>query len=137
WREAIPKARAAARRALELDDRLPEAHAVLADCARQDWDWDGAEREYQEALRLNPNHATTHQWYAEFLGAYRGKSNEALVEIDKAKSLDPLSAVIQATIGSQLFLAGRFDEALVEADKAPKLSPDFLFALETRGDVFL
>ena len=75
WREAIPKARAAALRALELDSRAAEAHAVLADCARQDWDWDGAEREYQEALRLNPNHATTHQWYAEFLGAYRGKAN--------------------------------------------------------------
>jgi serine/threonine-protein kinase len=137
WREATPRAQAAARRALELDDRLAEAHAVLADCARQDWDWDGAEREYQEALRLNPNHTPTHQWYSEFLGAYTGKTKEALDEIHKAQSLDPLSAVIQATIGSQLFLAHRFDEALVEADKALKLSPDFPMAHDIRGDVFL
>ncbi|HXJ71628.1 MAG TPA: tetratricopeptide repeat protein, partial [Candidatus Dormibacteraeota bacterium] len=135
-REAIPKARAAARRALELDGRLAEAHAVLGYSAQYDWDWVGAEQEYQEALRLNPNHGTSHHWYSLLLSD-RGKSDEALAEIRKAQAVDPLSAVIQQSIGYCLFVAGRYDEALVEADKALKLSPDFLPGYNLRGRVFL
>jgi len=135
-REAIPKARAAARRALELDGRLAEAHAVLGLCAQYDWDLVGAEQEYQQALRLNPNHATSHHWYAILLADLE-RRNEALREIRKAQALDPLSAIIQSALGYQLFYAGRYDEALVEADKALKLSPDFPLAYYTRGNVFL
>ncbi|HXJ59934.1 MAG TPA: adenylate/guanylate cyclase domain-containing protein [Verrucomicrobiae bacterium] len=136
-REAIPKARAAARRALELDGRLAEAHAVLGTCAQYDWDWVGAEQEYQEALRLNPNHATSHHWYSIFLREWLGKNKEALAEIRKAQELDPLSPIIQNSIGRCLFYSGRYDEALVEVDKSLQLSPDFLFAYEMRGRLFL
>ncbi len=132
-REAIPKARAAARRALELDGRLAEAHAVLGTCAQYDWDWVGAEQEYQEALRY---HATSHHWYAILLADLE-RRNEALREIRKAQALDPLSAIIQSALGYQLFYAGRYDEALVESDKALKLSPDFPLAYFIRGNVFL
>ena len=136
-REAIPKARAAARRALELDGRLAEAHAVLGYCAQSDWDLVGAEQEFQEALRLNPNHATSHQWYSGLMRDLLGKQDEALAEIRKAQALDPLSAVIQDNIGACFYVAGRYDEALVELDKAPKLSPDFLPAYSDRGSLFL
>ena len=135
-RETNPKARAAARRALELDGRLAEAHAVLAQCAESDWDWATAEQEYQEALRLNPNHATSHHWYSLLL-ANREKFTEALAEIRKAQTLDPLSPVIQLVIGGTLYDLGRYDETLVEADKALKLSPDFPPAHKVQGWVFL
>ena len=135
-REAIPKARAAARRALELDGRLAEAHTVLGYCALNDWDLLGAEREYQEALRLNPNHATSHQWYGELL-LDQGKNEQALAEIRQAHALDPLSPIILCTIGKCLYYSGSYDEALVEVDKALKLSPDFLFAYRLRGVIFL
>ena len=135
-REAIPKARAAARRALELDGRLAEAHAVLGKCAQDDWDLVGAEQEYQEALRLNPNHGTSRHWYARLLRA-EGKTDQALAEIRKAQAVDPLSAVIQLNIGEVLYSAGRYDEALVELDKSLKLSPDFLNAYRVRGQILL
>ena len=135
-REAIPKARAAARRALELDGRLAEAHTVLGYCALNDWDLVGAEQEYQEALRLNPNHATSHQWYGELL-LDQGKNERALAEIRQAQALDPLSPIIQCTISKCLYNSGSYDEALVEVNKALKLSPDFLFAYKLRGGIFL
>jgi TolB-like protein/Flp pilus assembly protein TadD len=134
-REANPKARAAARRALELDGRLAEAYVVLGDCASKDWNLDEAEQEFQEALRLNPNHATARHWYSLLLFG-QGRTNEALAEIRKAQSLDPLSAIIQTSLGYHSN-AGRFDEALIELDKALKLSPDFLPAYSGRGMVFL
>lgn len=134
-RQAIPLARAAARRALELDARLAEAHAVLGYGALRDWDWVEAEQEFQEALRLNPNHATSHQWYSFLLG-YRNW-DEAVAEIRKALALDPLSAVIQNDLGTFFYHAGRYNEALVEFDKSLKLSPDFLPAYSSRGQVYL
>ena len=134
-REAIPKAQAAARRALELDDRQAEAHTVLGYCAMNDWDWVAAEQEFQKALRLNPNHASSHQWYGELL-LDQGKTDQALAEMRKALQLDPLSAIIQVNIGFCLLNSGRYDEALVETDKTLKLSPDFPLAHVLRGDVF-
>jgi len=136
-REANPKARATARRALELDGRLAEAHAVLGYCAQKDWDLVGAAQEYQEALRLNPNHATSHHWYSILLRELLGKNDEALAEIRKAQALDPLSPIIQNNIGRCLFYLGRYDDAFVEVDKALQLSPDFMLAHNMRGRLFL
>jgi adenylate cyclase len=136
-REANPKAREAARRALELDGRLAEAHAVLGKCAQNDWDWVVAEQEFQEALRLNPNHATSHHWYSILLRELLGKNDEALAEIRKAQVLDPLSPIIQNNVGRCLFYLGRYDDALVEVDKALQLSPDFMLAYNMRGRLFL
>jgi len=107
---------AAARRALELDGRLAEAHAVLAQCANRTGIGPQPRQEYQEALRLNPNHATSHHWYSLLL-ANREKFTEALAEIRKAQNVDPLSPVIQLVIGGTLYDLGRYDETLVEADK--------------------
>ncbi len=135
-REANPKARSAARRALELDSRSAEAHAVLGSCAEYDWDLITAEQEFQEALRLNPNHGTSHHWYSMLLKDM-GRMDEALAEIRKAQSVDPLSAVIQSVLGFTLAFAGRFEEALTEFDKALNLSPGFLLAYSNRGYTFL
>ncbi|MBI3416909.1 MAG: tetratricopeptide repeat protein, partial [Verrucomicrobia bacterium] len=135
-RDALPKARAAARRALELDGRLAEAHTVLAGCAWHDWDWVEAEQEFQEALRLNPNHGTSHHWYALLLRD-QGKMEQALAEMRKAQAVDSLSPINQCKIGEVLYSAGRYDEALVGVDEALKLSPDFLPAYGMRGQIFL
>ena len=135
-REAIPKARAAARRALELDGRLAEAHTVLGMCLEWDWDLAGAENEYTQASRLNPNYATTYHWHSWLMRAL-GKTNEALAEIRKAQTVDPLSAVIQDNLGCRLLDLGQYDAALAEIDKALQLSPEFVSAHVDRGNVLL
>ncbi len=134
--EANSKARAAARRALELDDRLGEAHTALGSCAASDGDLVAAAVEYREALRLNPNYPTTHHWYGNLLSA-EGNYEEALVETRKALALDPLSPVIQCTVGTMLYWLDRVDEAFVEVDKALELSPDFAPAYTMRGELFV
>ena len=135
-RDAVPKARASAYRALELDGRLAEAHAVLGKCSEWDWNIDGAEKEYSEAIKLNPNHATPRHWTSIFL-VVQGKTNEGLAEIRKAQALAPLSAVIRTSLGRHLALGGRLGEGLAELDKALELSPDFLPVYEARGYAFL
>ena len=93
-REFMPKARAAAVRSLELDETQAEAHASLALIAENyDYDWNTAEKEFRRAIELNPNYATAHHWYAEYL-AFRGRFDEALKESDLALRLDPLSLII-------------------------------------------
>lgn len=94
--ETYASAKAAAMKALEIDDDLSEAHASLA-YVRQfyEWDWPAAENEFKQAIELNPNYATGHQWYAEFLSA-RGRHADALAEIHKAQDNDPLSLIVNA-----------------------------------------
>jgi serine/threonine-protein kinase len=129
--EAFPKAKAAALKALERDDALAEAYTSLAFVkAQYDWDWAGAEKDFKHALQLNPNYATAHQWYSEFLTAM-GRHGEALAEIKRAQELDPLSPIISAVRGRALYFARRYDPAgeqcrkVVEAD--PKFSAAHLF----------
>jgi len=89
-----PESARSGERALELDERLPEAHTALAVIAQNyDWDWATAEKEYRRAIQLNPNYATGHHWYAECL-ALQGRFNEAFPEIESARQLDPLSLII-------------------------------------------
>jgi Tfp pilus assembly protein PilF len=95
-REFVPKARAAALKALQIDETLAEAHTSLAVIAQNyDWDWRTAEKEYRRALQLDPDYATAHQWYAECLG-FPGRFDEAFVESESARKLDPLSLIIAA-----------------------------------------
>jgi tetratricopeptide (TPR) repeat protein len=100
--ESIRQARAAARKALELDEGLAEAHTSLGLIALiYDWDWRTSEKEYRRAIQLDRNYATAHHWYAELL-AYLGRFDEAFAEIELARQLDPLSLIIATDRGEIL-----------------------------------
>ncbi len=123
--EYMRRARAAALHALELDDKLPEAHTALALISQNyDWDWQTAEKEYRRAIVLNPNYATAHHWYAEHL-AWRGRFDEALAEIDRARQLDPLSLIIAADDGVILYYSRQYDRALNQFRTVLEMDPDF------------
>jgi tetratricopeptide (TPR) repeat protein len=116
--ENYPKAKAAARRALELDASLAHPHAVIA-FSEMDYDWDfaGGEAEYKKAFELDPNDATAHQWYAQDLGLTGGREQEALAEINRAHQLDPLSPIISDVIGDVHIMARQYDEAIAVCKK--------------------
>lgn len=124
--ESFQRAKVAAMKALELDETLSEAHASLA-LARVDADHDeaGAEREYRRAIELNPNYATAHHWYSDFLAAL-DRQDEAMAEIRRALELDPLSLVINATLGERLFYARRYDEALAQLRRTLEMDEGFV-----------
>jgi len=127
-REAYSKAEAAASKALELDDSLGEAHSSLAFClSAYEWKWEAGEKEFLRAIALNPGYATAHQWYAMQLRAL-GRFDEALTEIKKAESLDPLSLIISADVAEILFAARRYDDAVQQSQKALDLDPEFAIA---------
>jgi len=113
-REAMPKAKAAALKALEIDDSLAEAYASLALVLhRYDWDWKGAEENYKRAIHLNPNNARPHLWYGWLLKT-AGRREEALAELKEAeevtKRIDPLGLVdIRASVANSLYLAQQYD----------------------------
>ncbi len=108
----IPKARCAALKALQLDEKLPEAHTSLALIAENyDYDWNTAEKEYRRAIELDPNYPTAHQWHAESL-AYQGLFDEALAESERARQLDPLSLIISADHGGILYYSRQYDRAI-------------------------
>lgn len=112
-------------KALQLDPSLGEAHASLGLLAmNRDWDWPKAEREFRRAIELNPNYATAHQWYGEFL-AYMERFDEAIAEITFAHELDPLSAIIMTDVGKVYTLARRYDDAVPRYLAALKIDPDF------------
>jgi TolB-like protein/Tfp pilus assembly protein PilF len=125
--EAMPKARAAAIKALEVDDTLAEAHASVAYVHIFDWHWYEAERAYRRAIELNPNYATAHHWYAMYLGAM-GRFDEALEEIELAQELDPLSLPIGVGVGWQFFLTRQYHRAIEEYRKTLEMDPNFYMA---------
>lgn len=123
--ELMPKARAAALKALELDGSLAEAHTSLALITENfDFDWAKAEQEYRRALELNPSYATAHQWYAEYL-ALLGRFDEALAESERARALDPLSLIIAADKGAIFYYARRYDEAIAQFRGVREMEPTF------------
>jgi TolB-like protein/DNA-binding winged helix-turn-helix (wHTH) protein/Flp pilus assembly protein TadD len=127
-RDAYPKAKAAASRALELDNSLGEAHTSLAFCLGDfEWNWDAAEKEFLQAIALDPSYATAHQWYAMQLRIV-GRFDEAVAEIRKAESLDPLSLIISADVADVLFASRRYDESVQQSRKAIDLDPEFAIA---------
>jgi TolB-like protein/Flp pilus assembly protein TadD len=125
--EAMPKARAAAIKALEVDDALAEAHASVAYVHIFDWHWYEAERAYRRAIELNPNYATAHHWYAMYLGAM-GRHDEALEEIELARELDPLSLPIGVGVGWHFFLTRQYHRAIEEYRKTLEMDPNFYMA---------
>jgi tetratricopeptide (TPR) repeat protein len=127
-KEAMPKAEAAAKKALQIDNSLAEPHAALAlvkEC--YDWDWEGAQREYERAIELNPNYATAHHWYAIHLLGMR-RYPQAITEARKAESLDPLSLIISTDVGSTLHYARQDDPAIEQLRKALEMDPNFAAA---------
>jgi eukaryotic-like serine/threonine-protein kinase len=125
--EAFPKAKRAALKALELDSALAEAHTSLAFVLAREWDWAGAEREFQRALELNPGYSTAHHWYSYFL-TMMGRHEEAIAEARRATELDPLSLVINANLGVVLYYAGHSDEAIRQGLRTVDLDPNFYIA---------
>ncbi|MEK7732084.1 MAG: tetratricopeptide repeat protein, partial [Planctomycetota bacterium] len=126
--EAIPKAREAAVKALEMDESLAEAHVSLAHISTiYDWDWPTAERELQRALALSPNYATAHHYYAMHL-LWIGRHDEAIRESTKAQELDPLSLIISNVVGLVHYYAGDFAQAETWLRKTLELGPDFALA---------
>src|SRR6185295_12257128 len=125
-REAMPKAKAAAMRAIEIDDALAAPWASLAAVRWWfDWDWKGAEEAYRRAIELNPNYATAHDGYAMFLCA-RGRYAEAIDQITKAGDLDPLSLIIAVHAGWPFYFARDYDGAIRRYRKALELDEDFI-----------
>ena len=123
--ESAPQARAAALRALQLDDNLPEAHAALALIVQNhEYDWQTAEKEFKRAIELNPNYATGHHWYAEHL-AWLGRFDDALRESERARQLDPLSLIIGADNAVILYYSRQYDRAIAQFNAVHQLDPDF------------
>jgi TolB-like protein/DNA-binding winged helix-turn-helix (wHTH) protein/Tfp pilus assembly protein PilF len=125
--EAYPKAKAEALRALELDDGLGEAHAILAGVRMIDRDWQGAEVEYHRALELSPSSATAHQWYGEYL-LNIGRFNQGLGEMQRAEELDPASPLASGLLGLALYEARKYDEAIQQLHKAIEMEPRFAWS---------
>jgi Flp pilus assembly protein TadD len=121
-------ARSIARKAMELDPTLAEAHTSLAFVLMHyDWDFAAAEKEYLRAIDLNPNYPTAHQWYAVNL-AVMGRMDAALAELRHAQELDPLSLIISADIGELLGCARRYEDATAQLQATLKMDPNFLLA---------
>jgi TolB-like protein/DNA-binding winged helix-turn-helix (wHTH) protein/Flp pilus assembly protein TadD len=136
-KEALPKAKAAAIRALQLDSALGEAHNSLAFCLDGfDWDFDSAGKEFRRAIELNPGYATAHHWYAWHL-ALLGKNDEAIVEMKKAVNLDPLSLVINADLAELLLLSHSYDESIEQSRKTIEMDPNFALAHNQLGQAYL
>jgi TolB-like protein/DNA-binding winged helix-turn-helix (wHTH) protein len=120
--ETERKARESAAKALSLDESLAEAHLAIAEVEfYQDWNFPGAEKEFRRTLELNPNYATGHQWYAEFLSIF-GRHEEAILEIQTALALDPLSAIVHHQAGQSFQQARQYDRAIQEYQQALKLN---------------
>jgi serine/threonine-protein kinase len=135
-KEGYPKARAAAERALDLDDALAEAHASMGGVMETAWNWKTAEREYKRAIELNPNYASARQWYAEYL-AHIGNFDDALAEMRIAESLDPLSNIINTEVGWIMHMAGDYDRAIEQYRAAIELDPEFAAAHWRLGEAYL
>jgi TolB-like protein/DNA-binding winged helix-turn-helix (wHTH) protein/Flp pilus assembly protein TadD len=124
-KEALPKAKAAAIKALELDNSLGEAHNSLAFVLEgYDWDFAAAEKEFQRAIELNPNYATAHHWYAWHLSLL-GRNAEALAEMRRAQNLDPLSLIINADLAELLLIAHFPDDSIQQGRKTIEMDPNF------------
>ena len=141
--DAYPKAKAAAVKALQLDDKLAEAHTALAlILCVGDLDMAGSISEFQRAIALNPNYATAHHWYGNGPLLALGRFEEAIAEGKRAVELDPFSPIINADLGQNLFCARRYDEAIAQLRKTLEIDPTFYYAhynlgmaLQLKGDL--
>lgn len=135
-REVMPKARAAALRALEIDGRLAEAHASLGLIkTNYEWDWAGADDEFRRAIDADPGYASTHHWYASHL-MMAGRLEEAVAEIETARELDPLSSQYGVNLGLGYLLMCRYEQAAEHLRRVLDTNPDHFPALLVLGAVY-
>jgi TolB-like protein/Flp pilus assembly protein TadD len=136
-KEAFPKAKAAAIKALELDNTLGEAHNSLAFVLDGfDWDLDAGGKEFKRAIELNPGYATAHHWYAWHLSLL-GRFDDAIIEMRKAENLDPLSLIINADLAELLGLAHSYDESIRQSLKTIEMDPNFALAHNQLAQAYL
>jgi len=136
-KQALPKAKAAAIKALELDSALGEAHNSLAFVLDGfDWDLDSGGNEFRRAIELNPGYATAHHWYAWHLSLL-GRYDEAIAEMRKAENLDPLSLIINADLAELLVLAHSYDESIRQSRKTIEMDPNFALAHNQLAQAYL
>jgi len=136
-KEAYPKAKAAAIRAIELDSTLGEAHISLAYCLDAfDWDFASAGREFTRGIELSPGYATGYEWYGWHLASL-GRNGEAVAQVEKATSLDPLSLIISSDLAEELLVAHRYDEAMEQARKTINMDSFFAPAHYVLGQEFM
>jgi TolB-like protein/DNA-binding winged helix-turn-helix (wHTH) protein/Tfp pilus assembly protein PilF len=134
--EVLPKAYAAAQKAVEIDPQSAEAHASLALVLEHKWDWAGAEVEFKRALALNPQYANAHHWYGDYL-SIQGRHDEALVEAKRALELDPLNLMIGTWVGLRYYLARRYDDAIEQSRNTVDLDPNFAAAHLILGESYV
>lgn len=135
--DTLPRAKAAAERALALDADLAEAHtSVAAVKAVYEWDWAGSEKEFRRAIELNPNYALAHHWYAVLYLAPRGRSQDAMAQMQQALALDPVSPILITDLGWTYFTEGQSDRAIEQYKKALGLDPDFIEAHYRLSDAY-
>jgi TolB-like protein/DNA-binding winged helix-turn-helix (wHTH) protein/Flp pilus assembly protein TadD len=136
-KEAYPKAKAAAVKAIELDNTLGEAHISLAYCLDGfDWDFASAGREFARGIELSPGYATGYEWYGWHLASL-GRNGEAVAEVQKAASLDPLSLIISSDLAEELLIAHRYDEATEQTRKTINMDSFFAPAHYVLGQAFV
>jgi len=136
-----PRAKAAAEKALQLDDMLGEAHTSLANVLFRYFELAESTREFERSIELNPNYATAHQWYGRLMLLMIGQFDRAIAEVKRAVELDPVSPIIHADLGTVYTFARRYDEAIEQFRRALELDPQFYWghrqlglALELKGD---
>jgi tetratricopeptide (TPR) repeat protein len=133
----MPRAKDYALRALAIDDTLSDAHTTLANVKfNADWDWQGAEKQFQRAIQLNPNDAEGHRAYSVFLSAM-GRPQQALAEIQTAQHLDPLSLITSSDVGWAYYFARRYDLAIEQCQETLELDPNFVGAHDCLGSAYL
>ncbi len=126
--DSMPQAKAAALRALEIDESLAEAHTALGFyLSNYDWDRDGSEREYRRAIELKPNYSTAHHWLGADLGNVK-RFEESITEMRRAEELDPLSPIIGTNLADMLVYARRYDEAIAQYKRVLVRNPNFEYA---------
>jgi TolB-like protein/Tfp pilus assembly protein PilF len=136
-REAMPKAKAAAARALEIDNRLGEAHVSLGYVSYMyDWDWPAAGKHFEQALTLNPAYSRAHTFYPFYLSSL-GRSEEALAMAKRSLDLDPASPAVNHSLAVQFYFARQFDQAIEQAHKTLELDPSFAISYELQGEVYV
>ncbi len=135
--EVFPQARAAAMRALEIDPTLAEAHTSLASVMKAfEWDWAGAEREFRQAIELNPNYSTARQFHGELLESV-GRYEEAVAELKRACQLDPFAPRSYGILAWILYLARRYDEGMEAVQKGLDVDPNHAVIFYVRGQIYL